>query len=126
MNRAVNERSNPVAAVLEAPLDAWAVLSRAAEVAWTRSVGGRSIASAAASRSARLIAFARAHSPYYRDLWHAHGAGDNRLVTLPVVTKRALMEHFDDWITDREVRRVEVEAFLADRANIGEFFHGRY
>ena len=121
-----NGHGDPTAAAVHAPLDAWAVLSRVSEIAWTRSGGRRAIEAAAAARSDRLIAFARAHSPYYRDWWRAHGATEAGLAGLPAVSKRSLMERFDDWVTDRRLQRAGVEAFLADRSNIGEFFLDRY
>ena len=45
---------------------------------------------------------------------------------LPVMTKRALMARFDDWVTDAAIRRQDVDAFLADRTHIGERYLGRY
>ena len=35
------------------------------------------------------------------------------LAELPVLTKRVLIENFDDLVTDQDVRRKETEAFLA-------------
>ncbi|MBS0327946.1 MAG: phenylacetate--CoA ligase family protein [Proteobacteria bacterium] len=111
---------------MHVPFDAWTTLSRVGEIAWTRSGGRRAVDAAAAARGERLIAYARAHSPYYRDWWRAHGAVGAGLAALAPVTKRSLMDRFDDWVTDRQLRRSGVEAFLADRANIGEFYLGRY
>jgi phenylacetate-CoA ligase len=42
-----------------------------------------------------------------------------------VVTKQMLMERFDDVVTDRAVRRVDVEAYL-ERASATDTFRGRY
>ncbi len=70
-----------------------------------------------------LRRFAIANSPFYRDL-HA-GLGDAPLADLPVVTKQMLMEHFDDVVTDRAIRFVDVEAYL-DHASATDLFRGRY
>lgn len=70
-----------------------------------------------------LRRFAVANSPFYRDL-HA-GLGDAPLEDLPVVTKQMLMEHFDDFVTDRAIRLVDVEDYL-DHASATDMFRGRY
>ncbi len=54
-----------------ASLDWWSAFSRTAEVWWTRNAGTSAIAARAAERSAELIRFARAHSPFYRDAWRS-------------------------------------------------------
>ena len=73
-----------------------------------------------------LVKFARIRSSYYRDAYH--GLSDRELspAELPVMTKRALMARFDDWVTDPEVKLADVEAFLADRKHIGERYLDRY
>ncbi len=42
------------------------------------------------------------------------------------MTKRALMSHFDGWVTDPAITRTGVEDFLADRTHIGERYLDRY
>src|SRR5262245_3385509 len=74
-------------------------------------------------RLAELRRFIMARSPFYqrfhRGLEHAP------LEALPVLTKAAMMEHFDELVTDRSVRLADAEAFLgADRAD--GLFRGRY
>ena len=112
--------------VVRGSLDWWNGFSRACEIWWTRSPGRRAIAAATARRSAELIAFARARSSFYRDAWSALPDSGISLRQLPVVTKRELMSRFDDWMTDRNVTRRAVEAFLQDRTHIGEQFLGRF
>ncbi|HET9650751.1 MAG TPA: hypothetical protein VFP36_01105, partial [Usitatibacter sp.] len=60
---------------------------------------------------AALRKFACAHSPFYRD-FHA-GLHDAPLEALPVLTKATMMERFDDLVTDRALRRSDLEAHLA-------------
>lgn len=74
---------------------------------------------------AELRRFAVARSPFYRE-FHA-GFEDAPLEALPVVTKQMLMERFDDVVTDREIRLVDVEAYLA-RASAAatDTFRGHY
>ena len=59
----------------------------------------------------RLRAHAYAHSPFYQR-FHA-GLTDRPLAELPVLTKTRVMEHFDELVTDRAIRRAEVERHLA-------------
>ena len=53
-------------------------------------------------------------------------ASPGALSAMPPVTKPMLMEHFDEVVTDPEVTRAGVEAFIADQANIGRRLLGRY
>lgn len=66
---------------------------------------------ATALRDLRELAIAR--SPFYARLHH--GLSSRPLHELPVVTKAMLMEHFDEVVTDRDVRRADVEAYLQER-----------
>ncbi|HET9111563.1 MAG TPA: phenylacetate--CoA ligase family protein [Ktedonobacterales bacterium] len=77
-------------------------------------------------RVAALIAFARARSPYYRDLYKHLPASVDDLRALPVVTKPDLMAHFDDCVTDPSVTRAGVDAYVADSSLIGKDYLGHY
>ena len=105
---------------------AWGWVSRMTEIWWTRNAGRSAIDAARASRAADLIAFAREHSPAYRRAWSGLPQRALALADLPVATKRDLMAHFDDWLTDPRVDRAGIEAFLADRTHIGERYLDRY
>ena len=72
-----------------------------------------------------LVRHARAHSPFYRELYDGLPP-DLPLDGLPRVSKAQLMQRFDDWVTDRAVRLTGVRAHLADRTRIGKAFLGRY
>ena len=109
-----------------ASFDLWSAFSRTCEIWWTRNAGRRAIAGRAAERAAELVEFARTRSPFYRDAWRPLPRRTPALSALPVVTKHDLMARFDDWVTDRGVNRRGVEAFLADRAHIGERYLDRY
>lgn len=72
---------------------------------------------------AALRAYAYAHSPFYREFHRGLEAAP--MSELPVLTKSAVMDHFDELVTDRQVRRAEVEDYLA-RASATDTFRGRY
>ena len=104
----------------------WNWLSRTSEIWWTRGAGMAAVSAARHARFDALVQFARNHSAFYREAYRGlppHGVG---VEELPVVTKHRLMERFDDWVTDPEVKRAGVEAFIADRERIGERYLGRY
>ncbi|MER6511279.1 hypothetical protein ABT158_30985 [Nonomuraea sp. NPDC001636] len=88
--------------------------------------GPEAIARRRRARLAELVAHARVHSPFYRELYHdlPEGADDPQL--LPVTDKKTLMARFDDWVADREVTRERVEEFVADPDLVGHRFLGRY
>jgi phenylacetate-CoA ligase len=77
-------------------------------------------------RLAALVRFARECSPFYRERYRRLPAGVAALSHLPVVTKRELMERFDEWVTDPQVKRAGVEEFLADPTLVGHPYLGRY
>ena len=64
-------------------------------------------------RLADLVAHASRHSPFYRELYGGElERAEVRPETLPVVTKAAMMEDFDRFVTDPRLRRIELEAHV--------------
>jgi putative adenylate-forming enzyme len=61
-------------------------------------------------RGAELRRFARERSPFYRRFHR--GLEHRPLSELPILTKAALMENFDELVTDSTLRLAAVEAFL--------------
>jgi phenylacetate-coenzyme A ligase PaaK-like adenylate-forming protein len=104
----------------------WKWFARMSDIWWTRHAGARAIEAAGRNRFAELVAFARARSPFYAELYRGLPDATARPEQLPVVSKRALMERFDDWVTDPEIRLAGVEAFLEDRRQIGERYLERF
>lgn len=78
------------------------------------------------ARLAETVAFARAHSPYYRELYRDLSERTDDLTLLPITRKTELMARFDDWVTDSEVTVEKVRAFIADPDLVGEKFLGKY
>jgi phenylacetate-CoA ligase len=74
-------------------------------------------------RLAELRQFAQARSPFYQRFHH--GLDQRPLADLPVLSKAVMMEHFDELVTDRNVRLSDADAFLS--ADPGDrLFRGRY
>ena len=76
-------------------------------------------------RLKKLVEYARAHSPFYRELYADLGAHWT-LSDLPPVTKPQLMARFDDVLTDRSVSMARVQAFTQDLDNVGRMLDGKY
>ena len=73
-----------------------------------------------------LLAYVRAHSPYLANRYRDLPSPLTDIRQLPAVTKSEMMSHFDDWVTDPDVTRKDVEAFIADPELVGHDYRGRY
>lgn len=72
-----------------------------------------------------LVSHARQHSPYFQRLYRdvpKHAP----LNELPPTNKVTLMEHFDEWLTDRTVTLELVEQFMQDPDHIGRKLNDKY
>ena len=80
---------------------------RVALIAWeagrSRRGDNQAISRRQRARLQELVRHARTTSPYYRSLYRNVAAGPVHLASLPVVFKRDLMAHFDDWVTDPDI-----------------------
>lgn len=77
-------------------------------------------------RLKELVGFVRRNSRYYADKYDHLPVNITDVQQLPPVMKPDLLKYFDDWVTDPEVRRAEVEAFVADKSLVGHHYLGRY
>ena len=106
--------------------DAGEAVQAAWDVWWSLHAGSAYVEQLARDRLASLIGFARQRSAFYRALYRGLPADEHRLSRLPPVTKRELMAHFEESLTDPEVTRAAVRAFLADPHRVGQPLLGRY
>ncbi|HXG12825.1 MAG TPA: hypothetical protein VNK04_23915 [Gemmataceae bacterium] len=77
-------------------------------------------------RLRRLIAWAKAHSPFHAERLRGVDPDRFELRRLPIMTKAEMMEHFDRLLTDRSLKREELEAFISDPGRLGQFYRDRY
>ena len=96
------------------------------DIGRARRQGPPGLAARQRDRLADQVAYARTHSPYYRDLFRRLPDRVETSECLPASTKPQLMERFDDWVTDPAVTLTEVRAFVDDPATIHQRFHGKY
>lgn len=108
-------------------LDAgWRWGSVVADLALAESGGPTVIERLQRDRFRRLVAHARAQSPFYAELYRDLPPRLPHLADLPPVRKAGLMARFDDWCTDREATRARVEAFARETRWIGRPCLDRY
>lgn len=77
-------------------------------------------------RFRELLHHAHEHSPYYRRQFRGIDLDRCAITDLPPLTKKEMMANYDDFPTDRAIQRTELEQFMAEPANLGKFFRGRY
>ena len=76
-------------------------------------------------RLAKLVAFARKNSPYYRELYKNVG-DDLRLSDLPPTSKPEIMANFDSVVTDRNITMKRIDEFTENIDNVGRMIDGKY
>ena len=116
-------REKPIDPV-EAALGFWNCCANVADLWWSRHGGLAPVKGVASQRLRSLVRHARDASPFYKRHYADLPERGLALGELPTVSKSQLMASFDDWSTDRRVRRADVERFLADRTRVGETFLG--
>jgi len=77
-------------------------------------------------RFRRLLRTAVAKSPFYRDLYRNIDIETCRLADLPVVDKPTMMAHFDDFVTDRCLKKAQISRWLEDKNNLGKMYLGKF
>ena len=111
---------------MQPPFDPWLSTTVAADVAAAAHANTAALAARQERRLAAVISSAIHKSPFYRHLLKGAGSHGIGLRDLPVVRKAELMRRFDEWCTDPAIRIDALQRFLADPANIGRPFLGRY
>lgn len=76
-------------------------------------------------RLTELVQYAKAHSPYYHDLYQNIGK-KHSLCELPPVNKVSLMSQFDRWVTDSKLHLKDLNEFMENQDNIGRMFDDKY
>lgn len=73
-----------------------------------------------------LLDVSMRESRFYRDHLREVTPGSTPLSSMPSVSRRELMTHFDDWVTDPQLKLSELRAFTADPHRIGQSYLGKY
>jgi phenylacetate-coenzyme A ligase PaaK-like adenylate-forming protein len=78
------------------------------------------------ARWRRLLLDACRRAPFYGRRLRGNDPRRCQPADVPPLNKADLMAHFDELVTDPRVRRAGVEQFIADPANEGTYYLGRY
>src|SRR5262245_18592704 len=78
------------------------------------------------ARWRRLLEEASERSPFYRRRLRGINPPYCRQADIPPLTKADMMAYFDELVTDPRIRKADVERFIADPANEGKYYLGRY
>lgn len=71
------------------------------------------------------VKYAKEHSPYFAELYK-DVKEDFSLSDLPVVTKKMMMDNFDNYVTDREITMDSVMKYMSDKENRKKAYLGKY
>lgn len=72
-----------------------------------------------------IVHHAKNNSPYYSEKY-SDIKEDAPLQAFPPVNKRELMDRFEDWVTDREIKMDNLQSFIKNSGNIGRDYLGKY
>jgi phenylacetate-CoA ligase len=75
-------------------------------------------------RLERLLRYARKRSPFLAEYYKDVPEENVKIEDIPPITKRQIMENFDDYCTDRSVRKAELGRFVRDPGNVGKKYRG--
>jgi phenylacetate-CoA ligase len=82
-------------------------------------------------RFKKLLVHLMNHSPFYRSFYHDHGISigdveDLHLSDLPNIDKSVMMEHYDDLVCDRALKRAELEKFIQTTSSSSKMYKSKY
>src|SRR5262249_5243158 len=78
------------------------------------------------ARWRHLLQTASERSPFYRQRLRGIDLRRCQPADIPPLTKADMMAHFDELVTDPRIRKADLERFIADGANEGTYYLGRY
>ena len=88
--------------------------------------GSEQIGALGRQRLRALVGWAKSRSPYYAERLRHIDPARFALSELPTLTKAELMKNFDDLVTERDLKRAELDDFVSDPGRLGEWFKGKY
>ena len=76
-------------------------------------------------RLKKIVKYAKQNSSYFNELYK--DIEDNfKLEDLPVTNKIDMMNHFDNWITDRNINMKKIEEYTLNVDNVGRMIDNKY
>ena len=76
----------------------------------------------------KLLRYTVKHSPFYRRKYAEAGIAIEKcqITDLPVVTKKEMMDHFDEFVTDRRLKKADLRRWLDDKSNLSQRYLGKF
>lgn len=83
------------------------------------------------NRLRKLLKHVLLKSRFYKRYYQEHGITVDRvnkitLQEIPPISKKIMMEHYDDFVCDPTLRRVDLENFISDPSNRGKKYNDSY
>lgn len=103
------------------PFDAW-LWAQAWQETWLAGLWPVTAQALRAQRLSALLREAASHSPIYQ----RRLKGSPPFAAIAPIDKAELMQHFDDWATDRRITRAVVQPFTERTDNLADALLGRY
>ncbi len=103
------------------PFDAW-LWAQAWQETWLAGLWPATMQALRAQRLSALLREASLHSPIYQ----RRLKGSPPFAAIEPVDKTELMQRFDQWATDRQITRAEVQPFIERQDNLADGLLGRY
>jgi phenylacetate-CoA ligase len=69
-----------------------------------------------------LLRHAHQNSEYYREKFKGKNLETCRLQDLPILTKNDMMNHFENFVTDKRLKRQPIIDFMSDFGNMGKYY----
>jgi phenylacetate-CoA ligase len=102
------------------------LLNQVVRQRWALRGGPEGIRRLQRKRLTSLVAHAKAKSPYYAERLRNIDPERFDLQQLPTLDKTTMMENFDRFLTVRDVTQAELQAFVDNPDNLGEWHRGEY
>ena len=77
-------------------------------------------------RFGRLLHHAAKTSKFYQDLYKGIDIDNSRFQDLPIVTKSAMMDNFDRFVTDKRIKLEKIQSWLSNNENVGKLYLGEF
>ncbi len=79
----------------------------------------------------RLLEYVWNNSPFYRDYYNSHGLrkddlGEISVADLPILSKRTLMENFDEAVTDPRLQKSQLERWIREVRDLRDLYHDEF
>lgn len=107
------------------------LLSKMKNIKRTENLNEEQIKILQKKRLQELLKHVLINSKFYRDYYKAHGITLDKidkvqLKDLPIIDKKIMMDNYDDFVCESELKREELEKFISSPRDKGKMFKGKF